>query len=230
MAALNRTDAEDRARTWVAGAAPGAEPVLHEFSLGWVISARFPPSTPSPTPSGVPSVVLDRQSGELVVGGTLPPAHIAEWYSRGFQPPVSRLETPPGPRPYPATMTQLTIADRTWVARSRRSDAGRPLHPVVSTFFDAMPTQYRERGCERSSEAMVLSELFHAEEGARAEAGRPALDLADAQECVRGARLRTYEIREDADPAAGTPHRSTLPVLLLLDYLGLSPDAAASGR
>jgi hypothetical protein len=227
MAGLTRTDAEERAKIWVANAASGAEPVLHEFIHGWVISARFPPSTPYP--ASVPSVVLDRESGELVVGGTLPPENIAEMYARGFQPPAAQLRPAAGPQPraFPATMSQLTIADRSWVARSQRSDADRPLHALVSTFFDAMPPNYRERGCERSSEAVVFSDLFHAEEGARAEAGRPPLALADAKECVRGARVRTYRIREDADPVAGTPHRSTLPILLLLDYLGLNPDAAA---
>ncbi|MFG1922447.1 YwqJ-related putative deaminase [Cryptosporangium sp. NPDC048952] len=221
MAALNRTDAEELARRWVAEAAPGAEAVLHEFELGWVISARYPLTADDPL--GIPSMVLNRESGELVVGGTLPPQNIAEWYVRGFEPQTTER---PRTRFYPATMSRLTIADRSWIARSLRSDADRPLHPVVSTFFDAMPADYRERGCERSSEAVVFSDLFYAEENARIEAGRPRLVLDDAKELVRGARIETFRIREDGDPSGGTAVRSGLPALLFLDYLGLSPDAA----
>jgi len=224
MAPLSRTDAERRAQQWVESAAPGAAAVLYEFELGWVVSARFSPATPHP--SGLPSMVLDRESGELVVGGTIPPEEIAEWYSRGFRPPEPRVPPGPAARTYPATMSKLTIAERSWVARSRRSDTDRVLHPIVSTFFDAMPPEYRERGAERSAEAAVFSEMFIAEEIARAEAGRPRLTLDDARELVRGARLETYRIREDDDPAAGTPRRSALPILLFLDFLGLSPAAA----
>ncbi|MFB9322064.1 YwqJ-related putative deaminase [Cryptosporangium minutisporangium] len=237
MAALNRTEAEDVARRWIAEAAPGAEPVLHEFALGWVISARYPVLDRDQI--GVPSMVLDRESGDLIVGGTLPPPNIAAWYERGVRAEADRLQGRPPEEPtsqgpaarfFPATMSRLTIADRSWVARSARSDVARPPHPVVTAFFDAMPAQYRERGCERSSEAAVFSELFWAEENARAEAERPPLALADARELVRGARLETFRIREDADPSGGTPLRSGLPVLLFLDYLGLSPDAAAPGE
>ena len=228
MAALDRTDAEQRAQQWVESVAPGAEAVLYEFDLGWVISARFPPTTPYPL--GLPSMVLDRESGELVVGGTIPPEDIAEWYARGFQPPEQELPDGPQSRTYPSTMSKLTIAERSWVARSRRSDTDRILHPIVSTFFDAMPPEYKERGVERSAEAAVFSEMFIAEEIARAEAGRPRLSLEDARELVQGARLETYRIREDDDPAAGTVHRSTLPILLFLDFLGLSPAAAEPTR
>ncbi|GAA0281632.1 YwqJ-related putative deaminase [Cryptosporangium japonicum] len=226
MAALDRTGAEERAQQWVESVAPGAEAVLHEFDLGWVISARFPPTVAYPL--GLPSMVLDRESGELVVGGTIPPEDIAEAYRRGFRPP----EPPdgPGPRMFPSTMSKLTIAERSWVARSRRSDTDRILHPIVSTFFDAMPPEYKERGVERSAEAAVFSEMLIAEEIARAEAGRPRLTLEDARELVRGARLETFRIREDDDPATGTAHRSALPVLLFLDFLGLSPAAAEPSR
>ncbi|SHN75393.1 YwqJ-related putative deaminase [Cryptosporangium aurantiacum] len=227
MAALNRTDAEERAREWVTGAAPGAEPVLHEFDLGWVISARYPVT--SPDRLGVPSMVLDRESGALVVGGTLPPESIAEWYARGFRPPPQPEPAGPVPRQFPATMSRLTVADRSWVARSRRSDTDRIVHPIVSTFFEAMPATYAERGAVRSAEAAVFSEFFLAEEVARHEAGRPPLALADARELVRGARLETFRITEDADPSSGTIVRSSLPVLLFLDFLGLSPEAAATG-
>ena len=225
MAALTRLDAEQRAHAWVATSAPGAEPVLHEFALGWVISARFPPTVNDGF--GIPSMVLDRASGELVVGGTLPPDHIAEWYIKVTgPPPAPDPSAPAGPRRYPATMCQLTISERRWTALSRRRDTDRPTHPVISSFFAAMPPGYRERGCERSAEAAAFSEMLIAEELARAEAGLPPLTLADVRECVRGARVRTFSIREDGDPASGTPLRPTVPVLLLLDYLGLDPDAA----
>ncbi|MEU4423160.1 YwqJ-related putative deaminase [Actinoplanes sp. NPDC024001] len=223
MTALTRAEAEERARRWVAEAAPGAEPVLYEFAKGWVISARYPPGDPS----GTPSMILDRFSGRLILGGTLPPPNLAEWYERGFQP---RPEQPKSPEPrfYPATMSRLTIGGRSWVARSQRSAINRQTHPAVAAFFEAMPARYRERGCERTSEAAVFSELFWAEENARAECGRPSLTLAEMRELVRGARLVTYRIREDGDPAGGTVVRSKLPALLLLDYLGLRPDAAAT--
>ena len=222
MAALTRLDAEEKARVWVADSAPGAEPVLHEFELGWVISARFPPAVNDGF--GVPSMVLDRASGELVVGGTLPPDHIAEWYTRGSLPRT--VPDPNAPRRFPATMCQLTISERSWAALSLRGDTDRPTHPVISSFFAAMPPNYRERGCERSAEAAAFSEMLIAEEMARAEAGLPPLTLADVRECVRGARVRTFSIREDGDPASGTQLRPTVPILLLLDYLGLDPDAA----
>lgn len=221
MAAVNQAEADELARRWVSRAAPGAEAVLHEFARGWVISARFPVGGPDPT--GVPNMVLDRESGELVVGGTRPPSDIAEWYQRGSRPSADPTA---GPRVHPATMSRLAIDGRSRVARSLRADTDRPLHPVVATFFDTMPPEYRERGCERSSEAVVFSDLFHSEDDARAEAGLPALTLSDARDLVRGARVDTFRIREDADPANGTAVRPALPVLLFLDYLGLDPDAA----
>ncbi|GAA4608231.1 hypothetical protein BJY16_006735 [Actinoplanes octamycinicus] len=223
MTALTRIDAEERARRWIEEAAPGAEPVLYEFELGWVISARFPPGDPS----NVPSMVLDRRTGDLVLGGTLPPSHLAEWYARDFRPPPRPARAVPRARRFPATMSRLTVAGKHWLALSGRSEITLPPHPAVAAFFEAMPAQYRERGCDRSAEAAVFSRLFWAEENARAEAGRPPLTLAELRELVRGARLESYRIREDGDPAAGTPVRPGLPALLLLDYLGLSPDAAA---
>lgn len=219
MQALTRSDAEERARRWVEEAAPGAEPVLYEFELGWVISARFPAADRH----WVPSVVLDRRTGELIIGGTLPPSHIAEWYSRDFRPPPRPAPRVPGPRRYPATMSRLTIGDRTWAALSLRSETSRPLHPAVSTFFEAMPAPYRERGCERSAEAAVFSEFFWAEENARAANGDPPLTLADLRQLVRGARLETFRIREDGDPTSGSTVRPSLPAILFLDYLGLVP-------
>ena len=207
MVALTRSDAEERARRWVAAAAPGAEPALYEFELGWVISARFPAAERH----GVASMVLDRRTGELVVAGTLPPPNIAAWCSRDFRPPPRPVPRAPEPRPYPATMSRLTIGDRDWVARSRRSDTGRPLHPAVSTFFGAVPAHYRERGGERSAEAAVFSELFRAEETARLESGEPPLTLAEMRKLVRGARLETFRIREDGDPLNGTTVRPGLP-------------------
>ncbi|GAA4945428.1 YwqJ-related putative deaminase [Actinoplanes utahensis] len=219
MSTLTRSDAEERARRWVAAAAPGAEPVLFEFELGWVISARFPAAERH----WVAGMVLDRRTGELVVGGTLPPPDIAAWYSRDFRPPPRPTPQVPEPRSFPATMSRLTIGDRYWVARSRRSDTGRPLHPAVSTFFQAIPAHYRERGGERSAEAAVFSEFFWAEETARVENGEPPPTPAEMRKLVRGARLETFRIREDGDPLSGTTVRPGLPVLLFLDYLGLPP-------
>lgn len=218
--AITRTDAEDLARTWVEDVCPGAEPVLYEFARGWVISAR------THTGHGPPSMILDRDTGQLVIGGTLPPANLAAWYMRDFQP----APAPAGPRRYPATMSRLTIAGRGRVALSLRSDTDQPLHPAVETFFGTMPAHYRERGAERSSEAVVFSELFRAEENARRAAGQPLMALPDLRDLVCGARLETYRIREKDDPLSGSRLRSGLPVLLFLDYLGLSPDAAADGQ
>ncbi|WIM92462.1 YwqJ-related putative deaminase [Actinoplanes oblitus] len=226
MTAVTQADADERARRWIEEAAPGAEPVLTEFELGWVISARFPPGDPS----CVPSVVLDRRTGEMTIGGTLPPSHIAEWYVRDFRPPPRPPRVIPQPRRFPAMMSRLTVGDRSWVALSGRSEAGLPPHPAVATFFEAMPPHYRERGCERSAEAAVFSRFLWEQENARTGAGRPRLTPPEMRELVRGARLETFRIREDGDPTGGTPVSSRLPVLLLLDFLGLSPDAAAKGN
>ncbi|XVV16904.1 YwqJ-related putative deaminase [Actinoplanes sp. CA-131856] len=212
MTPLSRADAEERAREW---APPGSEPVLYEFELGWVLSARFPPGEPE----GVPSMVLDRGTGELVVGGTLPPSHIAQWYARDVP------SRPTAPEPRPSTMCRLTLAGRGWLAVSPRLDNGRPPHPAVSSFFEEMPERYREPGCERSAEVTAFSDLFWAEENTRSEAGLPPLGPAEMRELVRDARLETFRVRDDGDPADGTRVRPALPILLFLDYLGLGPEA-----
>lgn len=198
---MNRKDAEERARRWVESVAPDAEPVLYEFDRGWVISARFPPAMAYPL--GLPSMILDRESGELVIGGTLPPEELAEWYKRDFQPPHT---------------AELTIGDRRWTAESRPPGTDLFLHPIVSTFFDAMPADYREPGVEHSAEAIVFSEMFIAEEIARAEAGLPRLTLPIARETARGAKLKI-----SPDPVSGTTVPS-LPIVLFLDFLGLIGD------
>ncbi|MEV0900510.1 SUKH-3 domain-containing protein [Actinoplanes sp. NPDC049802] len=218
--AITRADAEDLAQKWVDDVCPGAEPVLYEFARGWVLSAR------TGSGHGPPSMILDRDTGELVIGGTLSPSNLAAWYMRGFQPAPG----PAGPRRYPATMSRLTIAGRSRAALSLRSDTDRPLHPAVAAFFETMPAHHRERGAERGSEAVVFSELFYAEEAGRSAAGLPLMGLSELRELVCGARLETYRIREDGDPASGSRLRPGLPVLLFLDHLGLDPDTAAPGQ
>jgi hypothetical protein len=83
---ISRAEALERARSW-ATAGRGGAPVevgLYEFDLGYVAWVVEPPQVdPSrpPTSTGAPSVVIDRETGELSQWPSLPAPVIASQYA-----------------------------------------------------------------------------------------------------------------------------------------------------
>lgn len=87
---INRDEALASALEWAAAGHPGGTPQvdLYEFDLGFIASrhepepeaANGPPRPPSAT--GQPTVVIDRETGELSQCPALPSPAIAEWYTK----------------------------------------------------------------------------------------------------------------------------------------------------
>ncbi len=87
---ISRDEAMDRFRQWAGDGQPGppTEIGFYEFDLGFIISQSEPlqiaaDGTPRPpSTTGRPSVVIDRETGELSVWPPLTSSEIAEWYTQ----------------------------------------------------------------------------------------------------------------------------------------------------
>ncbi|HEV2087952.1 MAG TPA: YwqJ-related putative deaminase [Cryptosporangiaceae bacterium] len=226
---ITSDEAEQLAAQWVAVRGPSVTARLDEFDLGWVVTA-IPPAGER-LPLGEGRGVIDRRTGEISVWPSLPIANVVALYRENHaQPPPPRAwDTLRQARrdlrrkPYPATVSYLTVSERVWTARSAKGDGELAHHPIVAAFFNVMPAKYRERGCERASEAIAISDALLAEDAGRLAAGRPPLTLAEARdEYFRGADIVTYRVREPGDPRGDQPCPASMPSMLLLGYLGFT--------
>jgi YwqJ-like deaminase len=189
------------------------------------------PTSVEPPQTGDGRSAIKRHTGEVPVRPSLPIYNGSETFSEQIPQtprpqsgdPLCRAEHEPRRTPYPATVTQLTVAGRVWTATSAKGNGEPAHHPFVGAFYAAMPAAYKERGCDRASEAVVLSDALLAEDADRARAGQPPLTVSEARDdFLRGADVFTYAVREPGDPADGRRTAPTVPSMMLLHYLGFT--------
>ncbi len=226
---ITSEEAEQLATQWVVMRGPSFTARLDEFDLGWVVTAV--PGPGERVPIGEGRGVLDRRTGEISVWPSLPVANVIGLYRENHAkpPPPRAWDTLQQARrdlrraSYPATVSYLTVSERVWTARSAKGDGELAHHPIVEAFYNVMPVKYRDRGCERASEAVAISDALLAEDAGRLAAGRPPLAAAEARdEYFHGADLVTYRVREAGDPAADRPCPASMSSMLLLGYLGFT--------
>ena len=202
------------AEKWVNDSAPVGvtlTAMVHEFDLGYVVSARQEPGAPARFGAGWG--VIDKDTGEFSVWPSLPVEKIIERYRarRASRPPTQWTWHPAAQARWdleqvgtPSTVTHLRFPDRRLTARSVKGDEPPNHHRLVAQFMDELPVEHRERGYERCSEAAAISDALHAEDARRQSAGEPLITIEQARTTLfGGVSIVTYRVREPADPVAG---------------------------
>lgn len=217
------------ANLWAGRLLPPAGARVSEFDQGWVVVPVSAEGEPRPVGEGYG--VVDRRTGEVSVWASSLPSedHVAAEYRRSGArtrgprawDPLRRARRDLRRTPYPATVSELTVAGRVWSARSAKGDGALAHHVIVSTFFDALPVEYRDRVGARASEAIVLSDALLAEDEGRRLAERPGLSVEEARdEYFSGASIVTALVREPGDQTDRRTRPPSVSSLLLLRFLG----------
>lgn len=210
---ISREEAERIAEKWVNDSAPAGvtlTPLVDEFDLGYVVSARQPPGGPPIFGCGI----IDKDTGELSIWPGLPTEFVISRYRerRASEPPRMWTWDPAEQARWdlrhvqtPATVTNLTLSDQVIRARSVKGDSEPHHHRLVVDFVhNLLAREHRVRGYDRCSEAVAISDALHAEDARRTVAGEPPITLEEARDGLfAGARIVTFRVREPADPVAG---------------------------
>jgi hypothetical protein len=213
---ITRDEAELIADKWVNDSAPTGVSfavTVHEFDLGYVVSARPQPGSAPVFGTGLG--VIDRYTGERSSWPDLPVQSIIDRYRarRSARPqtvwtwnPADRARWDLRHAATPSTITHLQFADREMTARSVKGDEPPRHHRLVMEFMqEELSAADRVRGYERCSEAAAISDALHAEDAFRQSIVAPPITLAEARDDLFGsATMVTYRVREPGDPAAGT--------------------------
>jgi SUKH-3 immunity protein of toxin-antitoxin system/YwqJ-like deaminase len=234
---ITRDEAEFIAERWVNDSAPAGVSftvMVHEFELGYVVSARQQPGSPRLFGTGLG--IIDRYTGERSVWPGLPVQSIIDRYRvrRASRPqtvwtwsPADRARWDLRNVATPSNVSHLRLADRWVSARSVKGDEPPHHHRlVVDVMQNELRAADRVRGYERCSEAAAISDALHAEDARRPLVVAPPITLAEARaELFGSAMMRTYRVRETADPVGGTsapPCRSCAALARHLQ-IGLNP-------
>ena len=222
---ITADEARRIAERWVAESG-AAQAGVHEFDVGYVVWGADDATV------GAGRGVIDKETGELSVWPSIPVEVVAAQYAaqRAAEPPAPRTWDPAEQArrdlrrfPVPAAVTHLTVGDRLLIARSAKGDGTLNHHPLVAEFLAALPVEGRERGYQRCSEAVALSDALHAEDARRQRSGAAPITLDEARTGLfRGADLVTYRVREAGDPVAGQPAPPCASCLRLLGHLGFA--------
>lgn len=230
-------EAKRIAERWVTAAAPGREPVLQEFELGYVVSADQPPG--SPPLFGQGRGIIDKETAELSVWSELPVEVVMDQYRerQARRPPrestwdrAEQARWSIDQPTVPATITNLSVrsplTNEPISVRSVLSDALPHHHRLVVDFMhNVLAPEHRIRGYERCSEAAAISDLLHAEDARRRVHGTPPITLDEARGTLfAGVEVVTYRQRELADPLAGEDAPHCLSCALLARHFGLPVD------
>ncbi|MEU8326939.1 SUKH-3 domain-containing protein [Micromonospora sp. NPDC048839] len=138
---ISRDEALVRAREWAAVGHPGPPPEvdMYEFDLGFVVSRREPRPEPTngpprpPSATGQPTIVIDRETGELSQWPPLPGPAIAEQYAQRraaegrFPPDVRAVLDKAGW--YPGR--DMTASVNNWLTRFADDLAGLEFFPAA---------------------------------------------------------------------------------------------------
>lgn len=239
---ITRDEAELIAEKWVNDSAPvgvSFAVTLHEFDLGYVVSADPQPGSAPVFGTGLG--IIDRYTGERSVWPGLPVQSIMDRYRarRSARPqtvwtwsPADRARWDLRHPATPSTVTHLQLDDRQLSARSVKGDEPPRHHRLVVEFMrDELRAVDRVRGYERCSEAAAISDALHAEDARRQSIVAPPISLAEARAELFGrASMVTYRVREPGDPVAGRAMPSCRSCAELARHFGLtllSPSGAA---
>jgi YwqJ-like deaminase len=240
---ITRDEAELIAEKWVNDSAPvgvSFTVTVHEFDLGYVVSARQQAGSAPLFGTGLG--VIDKYTGERSVWPGLPVQSIIDRYRarRSARPqtvwtwnPAERARWDLRHGATPSTITHLRLADGQVSARSVKGDEPPRHHRLVMEFMqEQLPAADRVRGYDRCSEAAAISDALHAEDAHRQSVVAPPITLAEARaELFGSATMVTYRVREPGDPVAGTAAPPCSSCAKLARHFGLaleSPNGAAN--
>jgi hypothetical protein len=151
---ISSTEAADVAREYLGA---DAEIGLDEFDLGYIAWRRVPPPTDAtavPQSSGHPTVVVDKETGELTTWGSQPPSAIRQQYAahhaarRRFPPEVRAVLERAGWWPG----RDKSVAVATWLAEPAVAqalagiDVAGPARAVLDEFAGLRIPQFGPRG------------------------------------------------------------------------------------
>ena len=242
---ITRDEAELIAEKWVNDSTPvgvSFTVTVHEFDLGYVVSARQQPGSAPVFGTGLG--VIDKYTGERSVWPGLPVQSIIDRYRarRSTRPqrvwtwnPADRARWDLRNGATPSTVTYLQLAGRQAGARSVKGDDPPRHHRLVMEFMqEQLRAADRVRGYERCSEAAAMSDALHAEDARRQSMVAPPITLAEARaELFGSATMVTYRVREPGDPAGGTAAPPCRSCAKLARHFGLtleSRDGAGDGE
>jgi hypothetical protein len=228
---ITGSDAALLARSWAeqASRAEGAlwTEAVEEFDLGYVVWVQPPPGTRS-SPGAQPRRVIDRETGEITIWGSIPHQLVVERYREHRQAfPVAPTTVDPV-----ATIRRLaarpTVVDtvvharfahdrRVRTSRGAKGDQTLNHHPAVRAWLDAQPAGTICRGAERHSEIVLISDVLH---GYDAGTGR-VTTLDQARGFLRLMELQHTQVSPLA--SAGEPALPCHTCQTFWAYLGLVP-------
>jgi YwqJ-like deaminase len=228
---ITRDEAERIATKWVSDSAPAGASLtalVNEFDLGYVVSARSEPGSPPLFGSG--RGIIDKETGEFSVWPSLPVESVIARYraQQADRPPTQWTWHPAAQARWdlghvatPSTVTHLRFPDRRLTARSVLGDDPPNHHRLVAQFHADLPSERRERGYDRCSEAAAISDALHAEDARRQTAGEPPITVEQARtELFGGVSIVTYRVREPGDPVAGESAPPCISCALLCRHFG----------
>ncbi|HZN76666.1 MAG TPA: SUKH-3 domain-containing protein [Micromonosporaceae bacterium] len=121
------------------------------------------------------------------------------------------------PRTLPITAGAILVDGVIRRHTAVRGDVAPDLHPLVRRFLHDLPTHQRERFAGWCAETVLISDrLYEAER-----AGSGALSAAHARAALWGAQINVVWVREQGDPAHGTPYRPCRSCTALLEWCGV---------
>ena len=229
-------EAELIAEKWVNDSAPAGvsfKVTVHEFNLGYLVSARHQPGSPGLFDFGLG--IIDRYTGEqLVWPGGLPVQSIIDRYRarRASRPqmvwtwsPADRARWDLRNVATPTNVSDLLLADRVLMARSVKGDESPRHHGLVLEFMqNELRPADRVRGYERCSEAAAISDALHAEDACRPLVVAPPINLAEARgDLFRNTTMETIRMREPGDPVQGTTASPCRSCAALARHFGIAP-------
>jgi hypothetical protein len=231
---ITRDEAELIAEKWVNDSAPAGvsfTATVHEFDLGYVVSARQQPGSPQLMGTGLG--IIDRYTGERSTWPGLPIQSIIDRYrARGALQPQTVWTWSPADRARwdlrnvatPSNVSHLRLAGRFVSARSVKGDEPPRHHGLVVEFMqNELRADDRVRGYERCSEAAAISDALHAEDACRPLVLAPPITLAEARaELFRGTTMATLRVREPADPVQGADAPPCRSCAALARHLGIA--------
>ncbi|GAA2703355.1 SUKH-3 domain-containing protein [Micromonospora olivasterospora] len=215
---IDRRQAEQLATVWAQRDSQrlGHEcvPLVEEFDLGYLITSTVAAAAAVP-PGDLPTVVVDKETGEVSSWPRLPFPAVREMYrrSRPAQPvprtvdPASQLLREVRRLPTPGVAAHLTVEGRVYVGRGAKGDVELRHHPLVRAYLDTLPPGRLARGGDRHAEVIVVSDVLHAYDHRRVTDGQPPLTLDDARVLFETSHLEVYRVREPGDPAGGLAER-----------------------
>ncbi|MFI0792965.1 SUKH-3 domain-containing protein [Micromonospora rubida] len=215
---IDRQQAEQLATAWAHRDSQrlGHEcaPLVEEFDLGYLITSTVARSAAVP-PGDLPTMVVDKETGEVSTWPRLPFPAVREMYrrSRPAQPaprtvdPASQLLREVRRLSTPGAVAHLTVEGRLHTAQGAKGDAALRHHPLVRAYLDELPPGHLARGGDRHAEVIVVSDLLHAYDHRRAAEGGAPMTMDASRSVLETSRLEVHRVREPGDPAGGAAER-----------------------